>query len=203
MNSTQLAKILGSSPELVHKWIIPINETSAEYEINTPKRLAAFIAQCAHESSKFTRMEENLNYSAKGLLATFSLYFTGETAARYERKPEMIANRVYANRMDNGPEESGDGWKYRGRGLIQLTGRRNYLAAGLDFGVDFLAFPFLLVEPKYATRTAGWFWKVNKLNALADADDFTMITRKINGGLAGQAERVLLWELAKETLEVK
>ncbi|MGM3162712.1 glycoside hydrolase family 19 protein [Dickeya undicola] len=160
-------------------------------EINTPLRFAHFVAQIAHESNELRARVENLNYSAKGLRSVFGRYFTtDEMAAQCERKPESIANIVYANRLGNGATETGDGWKYRGRGLIQLTGRDNYHICGSAIGQDLVTNPDLISQnPSVSVAAAIWFWKKNGLNALADQDDINGITRRINGGLNGLADR--------------
>lgn len=159
--------------------------------IDTKERVNMFLAQCGHESGGFTRFTEGLNYSAKGLRATFTKYFPDDaTAISYERQKEKIANRVYANRMGNGPESSGDGWKYRGLGLIQLTGKDNFNNFSKDSGIDIVTDP-----EKYRTdlsviiKTAIWFWNKNNLNKFADAKDIVGATKKINGGLNGILER--------------
>lgn len=158
------------------------------YGINTPLRLAHFFAQLAHESN-LKPIEENLNYSESGLLKTFPKYFNKEQAKAYARKPKNIANRVYGNRMGNGDEKSGDGYKYRGRGFIQLTGKNNYLLLTKDTRIDFLNNPDLLLTEVNAMIAALWFWSTNKLNTLADKDDVLGITKKINGGTNGLADR--------------
>ncbi|MCA7000643.1 glycoside hydrolase family 19 protein [Dickeya solani] len=160
-------------------------------EINTSLRFAHFVAQVAHESNELRARVENLNYSAKGLRSVFGRYFTtDEMAAQCERKPESIANIVYANRLGNGATETGDGWKYRGRGLIQLTGRDNYRACGSAIGQDLVTNPDLISQnPSVSVAAAIWFWKKNGLSALADQDDINGITRRINGGLNGLADR--------------
>ena len=159
--------------------------------IDTKERVNMFLAQCGHESGGFTRFTEGLNYNAKGLLGTFPKYFPDlKTALSYERQKEKIANRVYANRMGNGPESSGDGWKYRGFGLIQLTGKDNFSNFSKDSGID------LVTDPEqYRTdltviiKSAIWFWNKNNLNKFADAKDILGATKKINGGLNGIHER--------------
>jgi putative chitinase len=163
-------------------------EVIKRYEINTPKRLAHFISQCGHESGGFKVFSENLNYSAEGLLKTFPKYFNAETAAAYARKPERIANRVYGNRMGNGDEASGDGWKYRGRGCIQLTGKSNYSLYNNAVPENVVASPDL-VSGSLALDSAGWFWDKNKLNALSDTGTVEQITRRVNGGQHGLTDR--------------
>ncbi|MBG8559713.1 glycoside hydrolase family 19 protein [Pseudomonas qingdaonensis] len=143
---------------------------------------------------------ENLNYSADALARTWPTRFTALSSAAYARQPEKIANKVYADRMANGPESSGDGWRYRGRGLIQLTGRSNYRAAADELGLPLVDKPKLLEQPEFACQSAAWWWSQNRLNELADAGKFEAITRKINGGLNGQADRVALYERALKVL---
>jgi putative chitinase len=161
------------------------------YEITTPERVAAFLAQCGHESADFTVLQENLNYSAKGLASTWPKRFASEAAAApYNRNPEAIANKVYSDRMGNGPEASGDGWKYRGRGAIQLTGHDNYAAFQADLGFDTMEDAILYLESlEGAVESAAWFWWKNNLNQWADKQDMTTLTKKINGGTLGLKER--------------
>lgn len=173
------------------------------YHVNTPLRLAHFMAQIEHESG-LKPISENLNYSAAGLAKTFKKYFaTIELANKYQRNPEKIANKVYANRMGNGNEESGDGWKYRGRGFLQITGHDNYLMLSKDTRIDCFDNPDLLLEEANAMISALWFWNKNKLNALADLDNIETITNRINGGFNGLEHRkevLLKW---KNQLNVK
>jgi len=170
-------------------WLDPLTSAFERFEINTPERQAAFIGQCAHESANFKTLQENLNYSAKGLNATWPSRFPSEAAAQpFHRQPEKIANKVYSGRMGNTDE--GDGWKYRGRGLIQLTGKDNYRLASDALGVDFIADPDLVLTKEYAALTAAWYWDKRNLNKEADAKDFTGMTKKINGGTIGLADRV-------------
>jgi putative chitinase len=173
------------------------------FEIVTPARMAAFCAQLAHESGQLQRWTENLSYRWERLRQVFPKYFPSDAEARpFDRKPERIANRVYANRMGNGPEASGDGWRYRGRGPIQLTGKDNYRACGQGIGVDLVDDPDFLATPEPGCLAAAWFWARNGLNALADAGDFVTITRRINGGLNGLAERREFWGRAKAAFGV-
>lgn len=160
--------------------------------INTKERVCMFLAQCGHESGEFTRFTENLNYSAKGLRSIFGKYFaTDAEAATYERKPEKIANKVYANRMGNGPESSGDGWKYRGSGIIQLTGKSNYESFSKDTGIDIVTDPEVLRNDfSLIIKTAIWFWNKNNLNKFADSKDILGCTKKINGGTIGLEDRI-------------
>ena len=170
------------------------NKVFEKYEINTKERVAGFLAQCGHESLDFTVLKENLNYGAKGLRGTFGKYFPDDaTAAKYERKPEMIANRVYASRMGNGNEASGDGYKYRGRGAIQLTGHDNYTAFAKDIGKSIDETITYLETLEGAIESACWFWKKNGLNEVADKKDITLMTKKINGGTIGLEDRTKHW----------
>ena len=170
------------------KWLEPLEEAFAKYDISTPKRQAAFIGQCAHESANFKTLQENLNYSAEGLMKTWPSRFpTKEVADQYARQPAKIAGKVYNGRMGNATEE--EAAKYLGRGLIQLTGKEMYANCGPSIGVDLLADPTLLLDPRYAALSAGWFWNKKGLNALADAGDFETMTKRINGGLIGLDDR--------------
>lgn len=160
------------------------------YQINNPNRMAGFIGQTAHESNNYKTLQENLNYSANGLVTVWPVRFpTFDIANEYARQPEKIANKVYANRMGNGDEESGDGWRYRGRGIIQITGRENYEKLSDALGQNFLGEPDLLLEPRWAVMSAGWFWNSRKLNELADKQDWVNMTQRINGGLHGIQDR--------------
>jgi len=171
-----------------HKWLGPLEETFAKYDISTPARQACFIGQCAHESGNFKTLQENLNYSAEGLMKTWpSRFATKEIADQYARQPAKIAGKVYNGRLGNTSEEEAS--MYLGRGLIQLTGRENYANCGTALGVDFIGNPNLLIEPKYASLSAGWFWNKKGLNALADAADIETMTKRINGGLIGLDDR--------------
>jgi putative chitinase len=182
-------------------WIEPLEEVFHRYEINTPARQAAFIGQCAHESMNFKTLEENLNYSAEALMKTWPSRFpTMEIAKQYARNPEKIANKVYGGRMGNGTEETGDGWLYHGRGLIQLTGKDNYTLAGDALNMDFIHSPDYVLVPKYAALTAGWYWNKRQLNKEADAKDYTGMTKKINGGTIGLDDRIAHIKHAQEVL---
>lgn len=186
MTNDQL-KQLGISSE----WLEPLNETFAKYDINTPKRQACFLGQTRHESMNYKATKENLNYSAKALMATWPSRFPDiDTAEKYERNPEKIASKVYMGRLGNTtPEEAA---AYIGRGLIQVTGKENYQHCGEALGVDLLANPELLEQPLYAALSAGWFWNKKGLNALADEgtkDSFDVMTKRINGGLLGLDDR--------------
>jgi putative chitinase len=187
----KLEALRGHVPDAV---IAQIPDTAAKFEINTPLRLAHFLAQCGHESGGFRLTKENLNYSAKGLNGTFKKYFpTLESAQPYERKPEKIANKVYGGRMGNGPESSGDGAKFCGRGYIQLTGKDNYTAFGKSINEDMSANPEK-VASSYALLSAAWFFNKNKLHIMADggASDavVTSITKRVNGGTIGLPDRI-------------
>lgn len=187
---------------VLEKYVDALNDVCQYYDMyQNPKRAAAFIAQIAHESGGFNAVVENLNYSAKGLMTTFKKYFPDEaTAKAYERQPEKIANRVYANRMKNGPESSGDGWKFRGRGLIQLTGRDNYTRFSQGLGISLDETVAYLETPEGAVSSAGWFWDNNSLNAFCDRDDFVGLTKRINGGTIGLEDRKHHYELALHAL---
>jgi putative chitinase len=194
------------------KWLQPLIETCVEFEINNEKRVAAFLAQTSHESGGYTMLTENLNYRAATLAACWPNRFAElgpnkkpkrdakgaliptKVAHSIAGKPELIANLVYSSRMGNGPPQSGEGWKYRGRGAKQLTGKDNYKRCGDALGVDLVANPDLLLEPIYAARSAGWFWKTNNLSPLADASDIKGMTKKINGGFIGLEARQALFD---------
>jgi len=186
-----LAEMIGKNPYLDY-WYNALCEILPVYEIHTPERVAAFMAQCAHESGYFRFLKENLNYRAESLLKTFPKYFkTLDEAKRYERKPEMIASKVYANRMGNGDEASGDGFRYLGRGLIQLTGKNNYtlFAAAVDTPVEQI--PEYLQTFEGAIQSACWFWEQNNLNKFADSRDITTMSKRINGGTIGMEDRIM------------
>ena len=171
------------------KWKEPLQAAFNKYEINTPKRQAAFIGQCAHESGNFKTLQENLNYSAEGLMKTWPSRFPDlQTANQYARQPAKIAGKVYNGRLGNASEE--EAAKYLGRGLIQLTGKENYERCGSAIGVDLINEPTLLVEPNHAAMSAGWFWNKKGLNELADAQEHGQITKRINGGLIGLDDRI-------------
>jgi putative chitinase len=173
---------------LEEKWLDGLNNCFDKYDINNPERQACFLAQVMHESNSFKALSENLNYSALGLTKTWPSRFPDlETADKYAHNPEKIANKVYAGRMGN--IEEGDGWKYHGRGLIQLTGRENYANFGHNASVDVLSNPDLLTTPEYAALSAGWYWNKRNLNELADKLDIEGITKKINGGTIGLEDR--------------
>lgn len=185
-----------------NEWVIELNQNLPNYDITTKERIASFLAQTGHESGDFNILEENLNYSLQGLLKIFPKYFANEQiAAKYARQPKLIASRVYANRMGNGDESTGDGWKYRGRGLIQITGKNNYAACSKDlFGDEkrLLENPDLLLEKKYALLSALWFWK--KMNLNKYANDILQTTKLVNGGTNGLKHRQEIYERALKVL---
>ena len=198
MNSEQLAQGLQMSPSKAEEWIDAINTTFETFGIETPEQQASFLGQCAHESNNFTALAENLNYKAESLCKVWPKRFPSlEAAQPYHRNPEAIANHVYASRMGNGDEESGDGWKYRGRGLIQLTGHDNYKACGEALGVDLLDDPDLVSTPMYAVLSAGWFWSTHHLNNIAS--NIVAVTKKINGGTIGLDDRVARTQAVLDT----
>lgn len=197
------------------KWLDAVVKTCAEFEINTPERVAAFIAQTAHESGGYTMLKENLNYRATTLAACWPNRFAelgaDKKPKRNEKgaliptklaesiagKPEAIALLVYSNRMGNGPAETGEAAKFIGRGLKQLTGKDNYARCGAALGVDLVLQPDLLLEPLAAARSAGWFWKANNLSSFADVEDIKGMTKKINGGFIGLEQRQKLYDKVK------
>ena len=171
------------------KWLEPLNATFEKYDISNPRRQAAFIGQCAHESGNFKTLQENLNYSAEGLMKTWPSRFPSkEVADQYARQPAKIAGKVYNGRLGNTSEE--EAAKYLGRGLIQLTGKDNYERCGSSIGVDLLGHPDLLLDPQNAALSAGWFWNKHGLNELADAQEHGIITKRINGGTLGLDDRI-------------
>jgi putative chitinase len=202
-----------STEENRAKYASPLRLAMIRYNIDNPNRIRAFLAQIGHESGQLSAVVENLNYSAKALRSVFGKYFkTDAEAEQYARKPEAIANVVYANRLGNGDTKSGDGWKYRGRGLIQITGKSNYNEASqkmyaLPLGVDFVDEPELLATPEYAAQSAAWWWENAGLNAIADglggANDtevFKQITKRVNGGYNGLDDRLAIYERAKTVI---
>jgi putative chitinase len=172
------------------QWVDALNETFARFDISTPIRQASFIGQCGHECGNFKVLEENLNYRAETLQKLWPKRFDAAKAQMCARNPRLIANTVYSSRMGNRDEASGDGYRFRGRGCIQLTGHANYFHAGQALGVDFVMEPDLVATPRYAAMTAGWFWNTHKLNQYADTRDYTMMTKKINGGTIGLHDRI-------------
>lgn len=202
LTRNQLKQLLPKNQYIDH-WYQALSQLLPDYNINTPQRIAAFIAQCAHESGNFVFLTENLNYKAVSLMKVFPKYFKDmNTAKDYEKKPEKIANKIYANRMGNGDEASGEGWKYRGRGLIQLTGKTNYtwFAASLEISPEEAAEYTQTFEG--AAQSACWFWETNNLNKEADAGDIKTMTRKINGGYIGLDDRIKHYQHALHVLGV-
>lgn len=200
INAQQLLQILPNAGPVAGVFVSALNDAMARFKIDTRLRVAAFLAQVGHESGQLRTLVENLNYSAEGLIRTWPKRFNLLTATSAARKPEQIANIVYASRLGNGPAVTGDGWKYRGRGLIQVTGWVNYQACGSALSLDLLTKPELLEQPIYAALSAAWFWSSNGLSELADAGRFEAITRKVNGGLNGQADRLAIYERALKVL---
>jgi putative chitinase len=196
----QLQQILPNNP-YVEQWHEALTNLLPDYEINTPHRIAAFIAQCSHESGGFTALKENLNYRAETLRKVFPKYFTESSAQQFAGQQEAIANRVYANRMGNGPEESGDGYRYCGRGLIQLTGKDNYqnFADSLEMNIEEV--PDYLGTFEGALQSACWFWENNNLNQLADSGDFVTMTKRINGGTIGLEDRIARYNHTLQVLK--
>lgn len=208
MRTIELKHLQAAEVKDAEKWLEPIRETCAEFHIDTDKRIAAFLAQTAHESGGYTKLEENLNYRAVVMATCWPGRFAlkgpdgkpkkdakgvnmpNGKALNLEHKPMQIANSVYCNRMGNGSEESGDGWKYRGRGLKQLTGKDNYTRCGKSLNVDLGMSPEKLLEPPFAARSAGWFWDTNNCADFIDRDDFTGLTKRINGGTLGIQDRL-------------
>ena len=199
----QLKELLPKNPYVEH-WHRALEQLFPEYDINTPKRMAAFIAQCAHESAGFTALVENLNYRWQSLRKVFPKYFPDDVIAQeYASRPnkqEAIANRIYASRMGNGDEASGDGFRFRGRGLIQLTGRHNYtwFAASLEITPEEATEYLMTFEG--AAQSACWFWETNKLNQWGDASDIVTLTKRINGGTIGLDDRIKHYEHALHVL---
>ena len=190
-------------PKAPLSWLEAIATELPKHGFDTPNEIASFLAQCAHESKEFTDLEENLNYSAERLMVVWPKRFPSyEIAQRYEHVPERLANYVYANRNGNGDEASGDGWRFRGRGPIQLTGRRNYAACGADIGEGLLVVPDLLLTPMVGIRSALWFWKITNLDKLDDDRDVKVETLRINGGETGLDHRQHLFNHILRYLEV-
>ena len=171
------------------EWVDALNATFERFDIMNPLRKAAFIGQCGHECGNFRILEENLNYRAEALQKLWPKRFDAAKAQMCARNPKLIANTVYSNRMGNRDEASGDGYRFRGRGCIQLTGHANYFHAGKALGEDFVMKPELVATPMYAALSAGFFWNTQKLNVFADNRDIKMMTKKINGGFIGLADR--------------
>jgi putative chitinase len=189
LSKAQLAQLLPGNPYLDY-WYHALEQALPDYDINTVQRVSAFLAQCAHESGGFRAIKENLNYKAESLCKVWPRYFPNiDVARQYAQQPEKIANRAYANRMGNGPEESGDGWKFCGRGLIQLTGKDNYsrYAASTEQSLDEASEHLTTFEG--CVQSAAWFWEANNLNQYADSGDILTMTKRINGGTLGLEDR--------------
>lgn len=186
----QLAHFFNHTPaRVIDQYVEPLNAALEHFQINNPARIAMFMAQVGHESGGLVHVEENLNYRADRLPVVFPRYFRDVDPNAYAKNPEKIANRVYANRMGNGPESSGDGYRYRGRGLIQLTGHDNYAHFAHDMGISVEDAVHYLSTPEGAAMSAAWFWATHGLNEIADRHDVVMATKRINGGTIGLADR--------------
>lgn len=205
LTKQQLKQLLPKNPYVDH-WHAALAQLLPDYDINTPQRIAAFVAQCAHESGEFMKIKENLNYKATSLRSLFKKYFPNdELAAVYASKPnkqEAIANRIYASRMGNGDEKSGDGYRYCGRGLIQLTGKSNYQAFADSLQMDIDDVPEYLATFEGAAQSACWFWESNNLNRFADVGDIKGLTKAINGGFIGLEDRIKHYNHALHVLGV-
>ena len=185
------------------KWLKPLNDTFAKYGIDNPTRQAAFIGQAQHESDNFKNLEEGLNYSASRLMAVWPSRFPSlDVANQYANNPEKLANKVYGGRADLGNTEDGDGFKFHGRGIFQLTGRSNVTTCGNALGQPFAEHPELLIEPEWACMSAGWFWNKRNLNELADNEDWTTMTKRINGGFVGLDDRINRIHKAMDILKI-
>jgi putative chitinase len=195
INAIQLQKL-----NIGLEWLPALNETFARFVIATPRQQASFIGQTSHECNNFKTLQENLNYKAETLNKLWPQRFSMDVANAYAHQPIKIANKVYANRMGNRDEQSGDGWRFHGRGCIQLTGHDSYYHCGQALGVDLVSNPDLVADPKYAALSAGWFWSTHNLNVLADAGNDEAVTKKINGGTFGLAERIALTRKAYAVL---
>jgi putative chitinase len=195
----QLSQLIPKNP-YIDQWYEALSVLLPDYEINTPNRIAAFIAQCAHESASFTALHENLNYRSETLSKVWPKKFPASVAQQYAHKPEAIANRAYASRMGNGDEASGDGWRYCGRGLIQLTGKDNYTAFADSIGITPEEVSDYVQTFEGAAQSACWFWESNNLNQYADSGDIETMTKRINGGTLGLEDRKKHYEHAKHIL---
>lgn len=200
LTKDQLAQLIPGNPYLDH-WYNAVSQALPDYDITTPQRIAAFLAQCAHESGGFTAIKENLNYKAESLVKVFPKYFKSlEEANQYAKQPEKIANKIYGGRMGNGDEASGDGYRYCGRGLIQITGKSNYQSFADSLGIDVNDTPDYLATFEGAVQSACWFWEANNLNRWADAGDILTLTKKINGGTIGLDDRTARYNHALQVL---
>ena len=205
LTKEQLKQLIPKNP-YIDQWYNALSQLLPDYEINTPQRIAAFIAQCAHESGGFVFLKENLNYKAPSLRKIFGKYFPDDLIAQkyasLPNKAEAIANRIYANRMGNGPESSGDGYRYCGRGLIQLTGKDNYTFFAGSLGITVEEASEYLQTFEGAAQSACWFWETNNLNQWADKGDILTLTKRINGGTIGLEDRIKHYEHALHVLGV-
>jgi putative chitinase len=195
LSQDQLAQIIPGNPYIEH-WYKALSEALPDYDINSPQRVASFLAQCGHESGGFTAIKENLNYKAESLVRVWPRYFNTGNANDYAHNQEKIANRAYANRMGNGDEASGDGYRFCGRGLIQLTGRSNYQAFADSIQEDINNLPDYLATFEGCVQSACWFWEANNLNQYADNYDLLTMTKKINGGTLGLDDRTARYKKA-------
>lgn len=216
MTPQQLAAAVGCRMDVAVRWLEPILDAAARWQIDRPERMAAWLAQVGHESAGLMRLEESLNYGAEGLATTWPLRFAirgadgrpipgrpNAQAQSIARKPAAIATAVYSGRLGNGDEASGDGWRYRGRGPIQITGRDNYAACGDACGLPLVDHPELLsADPGAGAASAGWFWASRGCNDLADRGAVRSITRAINGGFVGLDDRIARWERARRALGI-
>ncbi|MDR0182403.1 glycoside hydrolase family 19 protein [Lysobacter arvi] len=205
LTPSALAQAVQCPRARAERWAGPLSAAMQRFGITNGKRAAAFLAQVGHESASLLRVEESLNYSVGRLLEVFGNRICAADAPRFARNPEGLANRVYGGRADlgNGPESCGDGWLFRGRGLIQVTGRANYAEMAVLLGLPLLEEPGLLVEPVHAAASAAAFWRARRCNELADAGEFASITRRINKAMLGQTDRVNRWKLACSALGVR
>ena len=200
LSRDQLAELIKGNP-YVDYWHSAMERCLPDYDINTPQRVAAFMAQCGHESGNFKFLKENLKYRAASLVKVWPKYFPNmDIANQYAGNEEKIANRAYANRMGNGPESSGDGWRFCGRGLIQLTGRNNYQQFADSIETDINDIPAYLATFEGAVQSACWFWETNNLNKWADAGDMLTLTKRINGGTLGLDDRIKHYQHALHVL---
>jgi putative chitinase len=203
LTRNELVGVMPGAAGMADRVVPALDAAMQRFDIGSPARRAAFLAQLAHESGELQRWTENLGYRWQRLRQVFPKYFRTDAEAQpFDRKPERIANRVYGGRMGNGPEASGDGWRYRGRGPIQLTGKDNYRTCGEAIGIDLVNEPERLETPEAGCLAAAWFWASRGLNTVADAGDFVTITKRINGGLIGLEHRTAVWKRAKEVFGV-
>ena len=199
LSQDQLAQIIPGNPYIEH-WYKALSEALPDYDINSPQRVASFLAQCGHESGGFTAIKENLNYKAESLVRVWPKYFNASNANDYAHNQEKIDNRAYANRMGNGDEASGDGYRFCGRGLIQLTGRSNYQAFADSIQEDINNLPDYLATFEGCVQSACWFWEANNLNQYADNYDLLTMTKKINGGTLGLDDRTARYKKALQIM---